>query len=715
MINREKTIELYKKYGFKHRKSSSGNYFLGFTYKTGFFNNAELVSLIGEDKEKVELEMNDKANELEKLGFSTKKTFYSSFNEIETQLFKGFFNVSQWKKNIKHEYESFINNILKSLPDNSCKYKYINSPYIKNSKKGESKIVEEVCNGLNEKGAELTIIEAPAGFGKTSTSYEILNWLLENTDYPIPFFTEFSRDRQAQVFSHILIREVDRSFTSVNSDLVIEQVKKGRIIIVLDGFDELLHESANDDKNNQKENFESTEPMLETISELLTDNSKVILTSRRSAIFDGELFNEWVDKYADTFRINRYRIESPNITDWLDDEKIKKLKKVNIQIEDLANPVLLTFLRSINIRKLKKLCETPKLIVEHYFESMLEREIDRQNLRMSVDQQNKLFKLIAQDMSSNDYTTISKEALISFIKEKAKDILQKVRESYSAQNRPTIDKLSNTLSNHAFFDKSSYGENNIEFINEFVFGNYIGLNILEFDGNWIASDERFVEPAVNSYIARDWDTRKRLWKKLESINEFLEPSIRHKFEAQLTRVVNDNSYDGVDISSLNLKNIKFFKKGSINKSIYHNCTFTNCIFYLENFNDVTFLNCTFWNCLFEFHEISEQSIQFYNCKDNTNVIQSYEESFQDDEQTEKPDVQKYILTKIWPLSQPSLRRIHYFLSNLFQTDEFTKKELIKGIKELKSKEILIDAHDSNFIQINKHKINEFKKIQGRSE
>ena len=53
--------------------------------------------------------------------------------------------------------------------------------------------------------------------------------------------------------------------------------------------------------------------MLETISELLTNNSKVILTTRKSAIFDGELFTDWINKYQDKFVINRYQIEKPEI------------------------------------------------------------------------------------------------------------------------------------------------------------------------------------------------------------------------------------------------------------------------------------------------------------------------------------------------------------------------------------------------------------------
>ncbi|HFO8147377.1 TPA: NACHT domain-containing protein, partial [Escherichia coli] len=163
--------------------------------------------------------------------------------------------------------------------------------------------------------SKLILIEAPAGFGKTCTSYEILNSLISIDGAPIPFFTEFSRDRQAKVFSHVFVREVDRSFRTVKSDLVIDETKNGKIVLVLDGFDELLNDTTSNKTNDI--DFEKAQPMLETIGELLTKSAKVILTSRRAAIFDGEIFQEWKDKYRDNFDVVRYRLNSPEVRDWL--------------------------------------------------------------------------------------------------------------------------------------------------------------------------------------------------------------------------------------------------------------------------------------------------------------------------------------------------------------------------------------------------------------
>ncbi len=57
-------------------------------------------------------------------------------------------------------------------------------------------------------------------------------------------FFQFSRDRQAKIFSHVFVREVDRVFSQVKSSLVEDELKNGRIVMILDGFDELLSETS---------------------------------------------------------------------------------------------------------------------------------------------------------------------------------------------------------------------------------------------------------------------------------------------------------------------------------------------------------------------------------------------------------------------------------------------------------------------------------------
>lgn len=711
---KENIILLFQKYGFKYSKAGSDDDFLAFTFKSGFFHNAEIVSLNITDRDVIEKKMEKVAIDLEKLGFSTKKSFYKDIEEIEKTLFEGFFNVFEWKEKIQSEYKEHCERTLSVLPSEANTYSYIKVPYLKNNQRNNDEcIIKNICDSLLMDGPQLTIIEAPAGFGKTCTSYEIINSLVNDYDSaPIPFFTEFSRDRQARVFSHIFVREVDKSFSSVNSSVVIEEVKEGRIVVVLDGFDELLHDNSSVIDENDK--FENAEPMLETISELLTKNSKIILTSRRSAIFDGEMFNDWVKRYEDKFLINRFKLDKPEIKDWIPIDRLNTLNDTVVDIEKLSNPVLLSFLRFVNDDFFIDLCSQPSLIVSQYFSAMLEREMDRQELRMNPHQQAELLKLVAHDMCDNDYTADSKEKIISVIKEKASHLLNEVRTLYSPKDKPTIDKLATTLSNHAFFDRSHQGENNIQFINEFVFGNYIAEGIVSSNDDWIASDERFVEPAVLSYLARDEKQRNVLWSRLALMCDFLDTSSRMRFEAALTGHVEEDKYSHSDITSVVLKGVDVFQTGSIVASIFNDCSFHDLNFCLYNLKDVTFLNCSFWNCTYNTSPSQFPDINFYNCRDNNGFVDDIERQEVFDDSKVQPNVAYYIFSKIWPVGSPSIDRLHYFTGNLFKTDEFSRKEINKEIKRLKKEELLLGANDVNFISINKTKIVNIKKILGRS-
>ncbi|HDX8469297.1 NACHT domain-containing protein [Aeromonas dhakensis] len=714
---RDNIIPLFRKYGFEYRKSASNTDFLAFTYKTGFFHNAELVSLNIKERARIESEMESSVKELESLGFSTKKSFYNSIEEIDNILFEGFFNVPEWKERILSEYNEHAKKILSVLPKEANNYQYIKTPYYKNNKICDADIIDDICESLHSSGPNLIIVEAPAGFGKTCTSYEIIKNLVkrENNKSPIPFFTEFSRDRQARIFSHIFVREVDRTFSAVNSSVVIEEVKAGKIVVVLDGFDEILHDSSSSDESDKS--FEDAEPMLETIGELLVNNAKVILTSRRSAIFDGEVLNEWLSRYDQKFVINRYRLEKPEIKDWLSQQRLDLLSQAGIDVYKLANPVLLSYLRFVEESTFQDLCNTPSRIVEQYFTAMLEREMDRQELRMNPEMQSNFLALIAEDMCNENYTSDTKERLITTIKNKASNILNEVRTLYSAKERPTLDKLATTLSNHAFFDRSNSDESKIEFINEFVFGNFIAANIVKSHSDWIASDERFVEPAVLSYAPRDLETRNLLWSKLGLMKEFIDSSSRMKFEGILTDRIDESVYDSCEITSLNIKGIPVFNSGEINHSIFNDCVFSRSTINFSNFSDVTFLNCSFWNCDFELEE--DLDLNFFNCKSN-DVLMMYGTDDEDilEASGEKgrhnlSDVEFHILDKIWPIGNNSIERLHHFVGQIIKSEKHNKKEMLKGMKKLKQAGYLVDAKSANFIGINKERISEIKNLLGR--
>lgn len=701
-------ISLFKKYGFEYKRSSSGHGFYAFTFKAGFFHNAEVVYTDEANPEEIEKCLSG----LDNIGYSTKKSLFKSIEDVAEQLFKGFFNVDEWKERIATEYEYYCEKMISLLPDGAMNYSYVQVPYDKNDSKHNSGIIEDIISEINKDNSKLIIIEAPAGFGKTCTSYEILTSLISIEDAPIPFFTEFSRDRQAKVFSHVFVREVDRSFRTVKSDLVIDETKNGKIVLVLDGFDELLNETSSNKASDV--DFEKAQPMLETIGELLTKSAKVILTSRRAAIFDGEIFQEWKDKYRDNFDVVRYKLNSPEVRDWLSSDRIEKLEDAGIDIKKLANPVLLAFLRSVEDEEFNNLCKQSSKIVEHYFQAMLERERERQDLLMTPEKQSSILTMVALDMCENDYTSDNRDKIISLIKNKSLSILEDTRQLYTGKDRPTLDALASKLATHAFFDRSNQGENKIEFVNEFVFGNYIANGVIENESNdWLANDERFVEPAVQSYLPRDSDERNLLWERLSGMREFLSSTDHMKYEFALSQEVDQPIYSETTITGLDFDNALFFPNSEIRNSVFNECVFSNVVFNFKQFDDVTFISCQFYDCEYD-NNHHPYNISFLNCADNNGIIDEIEsyEVARDDESLEI-QLEREVLSKFMPLGSTSITRLHIYTGVLYRIDGYTRKQITRAIKTLKEKGILENANKNSFTAINRFSVGEVKKILGR--
>ncbi|WP_049365622.1 NACHT domain-containing protein [Haemophilus parainfluenzae] len=713
-LNAENLISKYKKYGFEYKKSYSNDSYLTFTFKSGFFHNAEIIKITSQANNSDENHINEVREDLRKLGYSEKFTENLSFEEIENELFNGFFDVENWKKRIFSEYKTYTEKIINIYSDKeSLEYKYIDSPYSILNQKEEPKdsIIDDIIKKINESGTKLILIEAPAGFGKTSTSYELLNKLALDETKPIPFFTEFSRDRQAKIFSHVFVREVDRVFSQVKSSLVEDELKNGRIVMILDGFDELLSETSQPQGEANK-NYENAEPMLETIGDLLSNEAKIIITSRRSAIFDDYVFEEWLDRFHNKFEFIRYRIDSPKIDDWLTNERKKSLEDVGISINSMANPVLLSYLRFLKEDNFNDLCKEPNKIVDQYFYSMLERERERQNLLMSPEKQNEILTLLAADMCENDYTSDLKENIITFFKEKALNILEETRKLYKFGDRPSLDSLCNTLSNHAFFNRNNQDNTKLEFINEFILGNYIAEGILKSNGDWMANNERFVEPAVISYLPRTSLCKAELWDSLRSMIDFLDISIQMKFEFYLLNKIKWERYNETSISSIELSNVNIFNQSNLKEITFSNCIFYDSDFYFKNIGKATFINCKFYNCKSINHN---DNILILNCFSNNEFIESIE--FESEEISYNNDeIAKFILSKFWKLGSDKIERIHIPLASIFKQiiqKGYNRDDVIIKLKNLKRKEILLDANDGGYITLNTQKISEIKEILGK--
>ena len=87
----------------------------------------------------------------------------------------------------------------------------------------------------------------------------------------------------------------------------------------------------------------------------------------------------------------------------------------------------------------------------------------------------RIFRKLVRFMTEYDFTAESKDTIKDFIKEYNLKILRSSLKDYSADEKPSIEDLVETLSNHAFLDRKPNG--NIGIVNDFIFGLLVGENL----------------------------------------------------------------------------------------------------------------------------------------------------------------------------------------------------------------------------------------------
>ena len=386
---------LFQEYGYdvKERTTSYRVYLLN----QGMYHGAE-IQIMDDDIDATPI-----LDRYSKLGYHAKQQRFKSIEQAESYLFKGFFNTQTTANDINRRYTEFAANQVKHYCNCGIKYQYISMPYsiysegAEDTVSGTSDIISAIKEAINRKGAHLVVVEAAAGFGKTCTAYEVYKSFLDNSEYQKPIFTELSRNRDAKQFKYILWSEIDKEKdTTAKQELVVYNIKKGKIPLIIDGFDELLSKNIDNGKAGQLNEFEQVETMLSTIGDLLTDEAKIILTSRKTAIFAGAEFGDWVDSYNGNFDVIRFQLEKPNIKQCLSTEGYEEIIGKNVPLDNISNPVLLTYLRNISKEDFSDLLVYPETITDKYFEYLLNREKERQNLIIRWEDQMQIFENLAK-------------------------------------------------------------------------------------------------------------------------------------------------------------------------------------------------------------------------------------------------------------------------------------------------------------------------------
>lgn len=623
-MNVEKLDNLFYQYGYisKERNESVRVFVLN----QGMYHGAEVISLDGTNQESI-------VNRYSKLGYSTYVQHFVDEIEAEKYLFKGFFNTQTTADEIVRRYNDFAYNQVKHYGDSSIKYEYISMPYTVSKdandtqSEGEIGIVPAIFKEIKKPGAHLIIVEAAAGFGKTCTAYEIYNQFVTETSRVKPIFAELYKNRDAKQFKYILWDEIDKEKdTNAKQELVVYNIKKGRIPLIIDGFDELLSKDIDQGNSDQPNEFEQVETMLSTIGDLLREEAKIVLTTRKTAIFTGTEFSEWVDSYQGAFDVVRFQLEKPNIKEWLSPERYDAIETRQVPLAGISNPVLLTYLRNVDIGVFNSLLLHPESITTKYFEHLLNREKERQYISIRWEDQLLIYENLAHAFAEFDITGESrsfvKELLIDYNKSK----LLYYRDAMTTKQ--TLEELADTLTNHALLDRAG-NKDCITFVNDFIFG-YLLANSLLRDSSFLDTQSPYpdylIELAINAFRYSTLSQRNKLWKRLVENRDKMSLSLSLETDCILLEKLNhDIEHEGV--TSLHFENVTFdSSECKITETSFVDSVFDRCTFDRQAFDNVTFTGCRFIDCvLFDsLQETGEHQVHCYGCDDfNSDFLQRF--------------------------------------------------------------------------------------------
>ena len=644
--------------------------------------------------------------EFEEAGYSVRIIEYVSLEKTHELLFNGFFAVKNINDRLLKDYELFGE--LQSKKLLGATYEYVEPKCNWNCEGEQKDLIFGIYEQIQKPGAQLIILEAAAGYGKTCTSYELIKMIADNcTDNFAPIFTELSKNRKAALFRYVLLDEIDRKFTSLSSELVISEIRNGKVPLIIDGFDELISRS-NKNMSDPNSVEDDSQTMLDTIAELFEPGcqTKVVLTSRKSAIFTGDIFEEWKDKHLPKCNVTRVSIDEPTVSDWIGFEKTEYLEKHGIPFASIINPILLAFMRSMEMDKFEETCSNVENVISYYFNSLLERERERQSLQLTVKEQYRIMEQIAKDFV--EFEIIAEE--ISFIRDLFIEIIHDNYKSYrdryvAIEERPTEEEFATKLAGHALLNRISPQKNQIGFINDFIFGILIGDCILEDDSILEEMDGKYIDIACTAYASRSDEKKNELLEKVLPQIDRLNYEQQLDTEIKLANTIQRN-YESHYFSNRSFQDVFFDGSYGFKKCTFRNCLFKESIFVTRAFEECSFYDCKFYDIEVIRDTTTNRKLIFSaNCVGHEKLMK---ESAYEEANIVTDNYEQIVLKMYWRKGNRFSRGRLPEMFLLRTPNEETRMGIANALESLKHKNLLYK--EGHYWFVNTEKIKEIKEI-----
>lgn len=708
----ERLLELYNLYGFECIEQNSN--YLVFTYTSGYFSNAEIV-LLSDDFSAEGIQ-----DQYECLGFSVRVVHFNSIEETHNNLFVGFFNEKSSNARTKRDYLNFCQKQTERL--GGMQYSFAPCKYISDKTSSDANIVSRIYDQIFESGPQLIIVEAAAGYGKTCTSYELINALISNPQGTVPIMTELSKNRRAQIFKYVLLSEIDSNFRGLTSELVTFEIKNGRVPLIIDGFDELLSKSVTSDSPTSEEDEEIAQTMLSTIAQLFDGDStaKIVLTSRKSSISAGDIFNELAEKYLPNCEITRIQLITPSVTSWIGEVKAQILTESGINLDNIANPALLAFIAASDECEIKEHFKTANDILSHYFRILLTRERERQSLLLRPEEQLKIMRAVAKNMVDFDISSCTSQDLELILEVSVSETgnIEEYLRRYEGElgadaYQPSAEEFYVKLSHHALLDRLNNKSNSIGFINDFIFGYLIADCIVKAEAsnlNLKKISAKFWDLMITAYGVCDQSSRQDLFTLIQASHIAFPLTKQLEMDIHLMHALT-HDYNDVYCEAILFPKSFDFSEFHIDNSVFSECIFDGCTIQADTFKNCWFFGCHFYNVKIIGNVAESRGLIFNNC-DGEDLLKTASEytkvidAINTDELYERKVLEQY-----WRPGSDHADRRRAFQTLFRGNDQQDRQNISDAIDRLFSKQVLVQRN--NYIELNFSQMAEIKRILGK--